>query len=79
MLKRLLGKKHLTLWQKNGTGAFLIPDLETVKERIAYFYNNPTKANLVDTIEQYPGLNTWEIFKNSDNSIDYEFKKDCPW
>ena len=41
---------------------------EKAKERIAYLYNNPTKADLEDTIEAYPGLNSWQDFLSGGGS-----------
>lgn len=79
MVKRLLGKRHLSLWQENATNVVYLEDLETIQERIAYFYSNPSKAGLVNTIDNYPGLSTWEVFLGSENSINYEYKKNCPW
>ena len=55
MINSLLGRKSRTIWTR-GYNPMKIAGPEKAKERIAYLYNNPTKAGLEDTIEAYPGL-----------------------
>ena len=57
--KRLLGIKRQSLWIRRPFIAE-IGNIEYAKKRIAYLYNNPTKAGLENSIDRYPGLNTWE-------------------
>lgn len=78
-VKKLLGKEHLNLWKKNGTSVIPYGDLESVADRIAYLYANPSSANLVDRIEHYPGVSTWEAFQASGNELETVYKKTCPW
>ena len=61
MINSLLGRKSRTIWTR-GYNPMKIAGPERAKERIAYLYNNPTKAGLEDTIEAYPGLNSWQDF-----------------
>jgi len=77
-VKRLLGRKHLCLWQKNGTSVVRYGDLDGVVHRIAYLYANPANANLVDNITLYPGLSSWTEFKESTDTLMSEHKKLCP-
>jgi len=35
---------------------------EAALNRIAYFYANPPRARLIDTVEQYPRLSSYQIF-----------------
>jgi len=79
MVKKLLGRKHLCLWDRNKTKVNYLEDAETIKDRIVYLFTNPASAHLVDSIEHYPGLSSWEIFRDCENSIHYEHKEDCPW
>jgi hypothetical protein len=36
---------------------------ETAIQKIVYLYTNPSKDNLEDSIERYPGLSSWKAFK----------------
>jgi REP element-mobilizing transposase RayT len=40
-----------------------ILDSQKLIERLVYLYTNPQQANLVDTIDHYPNLSTWELLK----------------
>lgn len=64
MIKRLTGKSRLRMWDYRPMVANVL-DFEEAKERIKYAYLNPVKANLVSSIEQYPGLSSWNEFKQS--------------
>lgn len=60
--KSLLGLEQLNLWESRPMVAEIL-DIDKYIERKIYFHSNPSKANLVDKIENYPGLNTWDIFQ----------------
>lgn len=60
-LKRLLGQEHLNLWD-DSSSPIRIADYDAAIERIAYFYANPARANLVDSIDQYPGYSSHHAF-----------------
>jgi REP element-mobilizing transposase RayT len=60
-VNKLLGRRQKTVWT-NGYNPAVILDVEKLIERKVYTYTNPQKADLVETIEQYPGLNTWQAF-----------------
>jgi REP element-mobilizing transposase RayT len=51
-----------------------ILDAEKLVERLVYMYTNPQKANLVDTIDHYPHLSTWQLL----NSGNYSYKAMVP-
>jgi REP element-mobilizing transposase RayT len=40
-----------------------ILDSQKLMERLVYLYTNPQRANLVDTIDHYPNLSTWDLLK----------------
>ena len=61
MINMLLGRKRKTIWLRS-YHLCKIAGPEKAKEQIAYLYNNPTKADLEDSIELYPGLNSWQQF-----------------
>ena len=60
-INRLLGRGKRTVWCE-GFDSPIILDSEKAIEKIIYIYANPTKARLVDKIEQYPGISTWHAF-----------------
>jgi hypothetical protein len=76
-MKRLLGLRSLCMWE--GRKVQLIPDLETMLSRIAYFYANPAKANLEDRIDDYRGLSSFVAFANSGGARDYEYREKADW
>ena len=57
-INRLLGNKKHTIWEE-GFDSPVVLDQSKVIEKIIYTYANPSKARLVDKIEQYPGLSSW--------------------
>jgi REP element-mobilizing transposase RayT len=68
----LLGRRKRTVWCK---GYDCVPILTEgdVREKIAYIYTNPQAVNLVDTIDEFPGLSSWEMFKSGNHSFE------APW
>jgi hypothetical protein len=77
--KQLLGLPFLSLWADNSSSVIDLKDLPAVKERIAYLYANPARANLVDSIERYPGFNTFAAFCASLHTLDATHSSPCPW
>lgn len=77
-IKKLLKIEILNLWEGTPMLA-LLPDIDTIKARITYLYANPSEANLEDNIERYPGLSTWNEFKNSESALDSEHKTNVTW
>ena len=59
-LNRMLGR-YRNNWCE-GYDSPLIPDLATAIEKIAYIYSNPAKDYMADSVEYYPGFNTWRQF-----------------
>lgn len=58
----LLGRRKHTVWEE-GYDSPVILDLRALRDKIAYIYSNPQKASLVNTIEEYPNLSSFEAFK----------------
>ena len=73
-LNSLLGRRQISVWCK-GFDSPTILDPETVVDRIAYIYSNPSKDNLEDSIDRYPGLNSWQAF----NQGYIQHKTLCPY
>ncbi|MCI5064633.1 hypothetical protein MRY87_02785 [bacterium] len=61
-LKQLLGLEELSIWEERPMIA-LVKDLEKAKERIVYLYANPAQDNLVERIEDFPGLSSYREFQ----------------
>ncbi|NDC39354.1 MAG: hypothetical protein EBZ48_15150 [Proteobacteria bacterium] len=78
-VKRLTGKKHLNLWRRNCTSVVRYGDLASVQERIAYAFANPARANLVDTIERYPGVSSFKAFMAAPCTLEAAVTEMCPW
>lgn len=57
-INNLLGRNQHTVW-KDGYDPVVILDAEKLVERLVYFYLNPVRANLVDSIDEYPGVSSW--------------------
>jgi hypothetical protein len=68
-VKALLGLPRLRLWEARSTVA-VIPRLEDAIARLVYLFCNPAKAGLVDSIDEFPGLNSWSYFKSCKPSVD---------
>ena len=76
-VKRLLGLKHLDMWEGRPMVAPILDEVMAVK-RIVYCYSNPARADLVDTIANYPGLTSWAEFSKA-SSLNDKFVRDVPW
>lgn len=63
----MLGVRKGTIWEAGYDSPILL-DAETTISKISYLYGNAAKANLVDSIDLYPGVSSWSIFKSSKNS-----------
>ena len=77
-VKRILGKAHLRLWEDRTTVAEIL-DLDAAIERIAYHYANPSSADLVECIEDYPGLSSWDAFRKARACVHSCAEEEIPW
>jgi hypothetical protein len=77
--KRLLDIDYLSFWSENGTSVVRIADLDAAKERIAYLYANPVRANLVDSIDHYPGINSFKSFTSCAQNLSVSHTSWHPW
>ena len=77
-IKSLLGLRSLNLWEGTPTVS-LLPDVDTIKNRIAYIYANPAQADIEDSIELHPGLNTWGDYVRSFDNVEAEWTVSVPW
>lgn len=76
-MKSLKGAPHLILWEGRPMVAALLKK-EDVPSRILYFYRNAAAANLVESINDYPGLSSWREFLVAD-SMNSKFIQEVPW
>ena len=60
-VNRLWGRVGKTVWS-DGYDSPILLDAEKVISRVVYLYNNPTKANLVESIDEYNHINSWSAF-----------------
>jgi REP element-mobilizing transposase RayT len=63
-LNRILGRKKRTVWcARYDSPALLTKD--AVMSKIAYLYTNPVKDGLIESINKYPGLSSWEHYRSN--------------
>ncbi len=74
-IKRLTGKEELILWEKKKTAVIELLSFYTAVRQISYLYANPAKANLSESINDYPGLSSWSAFKE----LTEEYSEEIPW
>ena len=60
-VNRLLGRRQRTIWKDGYDSPILLSAHDAIK-CIRYIYANPSKANLVTTIADYPGVSSWGMF-----------------
>ena len=77
-VKALLGLSSLSLWEDRPTVAE-VATLDDAIKRIVYIYCNPSKASLCDSIEEYPGINSWSAFLQCEPSVDAEVVINARW
>lgn len=77
-MKRLLRKPHLELWEGQ-PAVIAILDLDKAVDRVRYLYSNPAKANLVDTIQDFPGYSSWEYFSENSTDLAAKYASCTPW
>jgi hypothetical protein len=78
-IKRLTGRRYLNLWRPNGTSVVPCKDITSIQRRIAYAFANPARANLVDSIERYPGVSSFSAFMAAPATLDASVTESCPW
>lgn len=77
-LKALWGVEQLSLWERRPS-VIRICDFEEAIERIIYFYTNPAKASLVSSIDEFPGLSSWNFFLSSTTAGEEKARLSAPW
>ena len=62
-VNRLLGRRQHTIWHRKYDGPPVL-DYKKLQVVLAYIYMNPVEAGLVDSIDKYPGVSSWEMLKS---------------
>lgn len=65
-INNLLGREKRTVWCEGYDSPIVLSPTRAITA-IAYLYSNPSKDNLVDSIEQYPGISSWKMFNSNEN------------
>jgi len=77
-IRKLTNLRRLQLWEGRPS-VIMLAELQDGINRMVYLFCNPAKAGLVASIDQYPGLNTWEAFKTCEPSVDAEVRTRAHW
>jgi len=62
-VNRLLGRRKKTIWSAGYDSPILLTP-ERVVHYARYIYLNPSRAGLVESIDEYPGVSSWSMFLN---------------
>ncbi len=62
MLNRVLGRRKRTIWCE-GYDSPVVLTATRALIALTYLYANPAKDNLEESIEKYPGLSSWTMFR----------------
>lgn len=66
-INRFLNRSGISIWS-DGYDSPLLLTFDKVIHYIVYMYLNPTKANLENSIEEFPGLSSWSMFLSGQHS-----------
>lgn len=77
-MKRLIGIPRLLLWEGDAMLAE-VADLKAAIRAKAYLFANPAKADLVDSVSDYPGESSWEAFISCTSEISASVSRMVPW
>jgi len=77
-VKKLTKKEQLNLWEERPSTP-RVGQLEDAIQRHIYTFCNPAKAGLVESINDYPGLSSWNAFKTCEPSVDAEVRIKAYW
>lgn len=61
-INRILGREKRTVWCEGYDSPILLTPKDVI-DKIVYIYTNPAKDNLEDSVDLYPGLSSWEMFR----------------
>ena len=61
LVNGLVGRRKKTIWCKGYDDPKILSPADVIRY-IVYIYLNPVKAGLVQSIKQYPGVSSWQMF-----------------
>ncbi len=67
-LNRIIGRRKRTVWCERYDSPALLTR-EDVISKIVYLYTNPVKDGLIETINNYPGLSSWDNYLANTKNI----------
>ena len=62
LFNRLLGRRKRTIWCEGYDSPVVLTETRALIA-LTYLYSNPAKDNLEESIDRYPGLSSWKMFK----------------
>ncbi len=74
LLNGILGREKRTVWCEGYDSPVVLTPTRTLLA-ITYLYSNPSKDNLEDSIESYPGLSSWQMFQTGNHSKTWKYIK----
>ena len=67
MLNRVLGRRKRTIWCEGYDSPIVLTPIRALIA-ISYLYSNPSKDNLEKSIDEFPGLSSWKMFRKGIHS-----------
>jgi REP element-mobilizing transposase RayT len=74
MINRIRGVRQNTVWTDSFHCAILLTQDKAI-DWIKYIYKNPANAHLVKSINDYPNVSSWNMFKNGMNKAEHLWLK----
>jgi hypothetical protein len=71
-INQLFGWKKRTIWCEGYDSPVVLSPVRALM-CIAYLYANPAKDNLEDSIDKFPGLSSWKMFRKGDLKKDWAY------
>lgn len=66
MLNRLLGRQNRTIWCEGYDSPIVLTFIRALLA-LVYIYINPAKDNLEESIDKYPGVSSWKMFRKHEH------------
>ena len=70
LLNRVLGRRKRTIWCEGYDSPIVLTPIRALIA-ISYLYSNPAKDNLERSIDDYPGLSSWNMFREGINTSNW--------